>query len=559
MRFPHAIRAPWADMPFVVAFFLAGVLSTTVGTLVWFAYRAVTEWERSAVQLVEQQSDEMLTLLAIALSRDMKSVHGSVLAPLNESLFESDRQYDLADTFSRAFARFPYPESFFVWRENGSSAGTADFFNRRDRRPPWDDDESADTGFPVVTRKNPTPMAALVQLARQQAAYGQRFGVFETAVAGGRYQVVVHLMYENVRSRRLRGVAGFTVDLDWVQRGYFPDLLMQVAKISGVADGISLEILDGADRIVAATGHGKHHGIVRSNRFPLLFVDPVQILDLPRRFNSDEWTVNVRAADALSLGSGRILWVISLSAGAAVLGLALMLVAVRASTQLAAMKSDFVSSATHELKTPLALIRLASETIAKRRYRTAEALAEYATLLNQQTELLSRLIDNLLTYASLSDVKRRYRFERLDVADIVDEALAHFDARLAATGIEVKMDVSPDLPKISADRQSLLNVFDNIIDNALKYAAGTDVLAFKALGARNGVRVEVADRGVGIPPEERARVFEKFYRGRKVTVPGSGLGLAIAFKVVQDHGGEINVRGHEPTGTIVDVWLPAER
>jgi two-component system, OmpR family, phosphate regulon sensor histidine kinase PhoR len=241
------------------------------------------------------------------------------------------------------------------------------------------------------------------------------------------------------------------------------------------------------------------------------------------------------------------------------LGLLLTMAAVRAGAQLAAMKSEFVSSVTHELKTPLSVIQLVSETLVKGRYKSPETIRDYAGLLSQEAHRLSRLIDNLLAYASMSDVNKAYSFEELSVTDLVERALATFDGRLVATGVEVKVDLPADLPKVRADSQTMLQVLDNVIDNALKYSPGGDPIAIRGYAADARVHVEITDRGVGIAHDEVPKVFRKFYRAPGAPASGSGLGLAIARRVMEDHGGSIGIATVEGRGTTVDISLPASR
>ncbi len=539
---------------------LAAVLGVAVTALTWLSYGAVAQWRGGAERLVVQRSEEVATLLAIALSRNMKGAHDSVLSPFNEGALEMPL-YDMADTFARGFARFPYPESFFTWEASAPPLGTTYFFNRVERLPPWDLEETtARPAFPVATRQNPRAVATLIEQARLIGDERQRFAMFETTVEGVPYQVVVHHTF---RGRRLQGLVGFTVNLNWIAKGYFPDLLQQVARIGGVEGSLSLAVLDNQGRMIAATDHDVDQTLlVHARTFPLTFVDPAALsAHQPGRPAIREWTAAAggppdRLIGAAAAGAARTFWLITIAAVAAGLGLVLTLGAIVVTAQLSLMKSEFVSSATHELKTPLAAIQLVGDTLQKGRIQSAEKVREYAGLLSEQTELLARLIDNLLAFASLSDVRRRYVLEFVGVSDLVEEALERFDARLVATGTEVRVDVPRHLPRVRVDRQAIVQVLDNVIDNAIKYAPDADLLTIRGCATGDCVCIEVIDGGIGIHADERHKVFQKFYRGRSVTTGGSGLGLAIARRVVEDHGGEIGIRSHEPNGTVVVIDLP---
>ena len=540
---------------------LALSLAVAIAGLVWLSYSAVAQWRTSAEELVEQRSEGVLTLLAVALNQDMKGAHSSVLASLNDDGLKFDRLYDVAGTFARAFARFPYPESFFIWRDEPGPTGETYFFNRTDRLPPWDTDARVVPAFPVAARHDPAAVRHIVDLSRRVGSRADRFAVFESKVNGVQYQMVVHRLFHLAGTPRVHALVGFMVNLDWVRREYFPDLLHQIARMAGVEDSLSLLVLDDTSRIVASSSRsqqalaGKH-----ARTFPVVFADTSLAVFDPPHWAPSQWAVRVQPADdrgliAASTGATRTLWLISLAAAAALCGLAVTVGAVRASMELAAMKSEFVSSATHELKTPLVSIQLVGDTLARGRYDSAETIREYAEMLRQQAQLLARLIDNLLAYASLGEV-RRHAFESTSLSELVDSALERFDARLAATGMEVRVDVPATLPRIAADRQTILQALDNVIDNAIKYSPGTELLKIRGWSNGPTVHVEVSDEGVGIPAEERGMVFRKFYRGKAAATGGSGLGLAIAQRVVADHGGTIEIRGHEPRGTTVDLAFP---
>jgi signal transduction histidine kinase len=561
-----SFRTP-ADSParrLTLLVLLAGSLCAAVASLVWFAYRATQEWRRSTALLVEQRSEQALTLLTVALSRDMKGVHDSVLAPFSESALDLDRAFELGDLFAQSFARFPYPESFFVWREQ-EGMDRAMVFNRVDRQPPWDASRAAGSGYPVVTLRDSPVAAALTGRTRALGVNGRQFAAFETELGDQPYQVVVHLLYQTAGRRQLLGAVGFTVNLHWVNDHYFRDILGQIAAIGHVEQSIALAIADDRGSLVAGTRTPDAGGIVRARPFPLAFYDAdlvnEQVDDIapPRVWSASVGAFHDRTLAAAAQGSARTLWLISLAAAVAIMGVLLTLRAMKARADLAVMQSDFMASTTHELKTPLAVFQLVAETLAKRRYHSDDTIRTYAGLLSHQVQLLERLIDNLLSYASISTVTERHAFGQLSVADVVETALERFDARLAASGMEVRVEIPRDLPSIHGDRQTLVQAFDNVLDNAIKYSPGADVLLVRAAATPSMIHIEITDHGVGIPENDREKVFQKFYRGKNATVGGSGLGLAIVRRVLEYHGGRVEIRGAEPQGTTVAIDLPIAR
>jgi two-component system, OmpR family, phosphate regulon sensor histidine kinase PhoR len=248
-----------------------------------------------------------------------------------------------------------------------------------------------------------------------------------------------------------------------------------------------------------------------------------------------------------------------LTAAAAALTLALGLVlairAVRAGVALTAMRSDFVSSVTHELKTPLANIRAMAETLARRPIG-GETVRDYAELLMQEGKRLTRLVDNLLAYSRVTDVTEMYSFEPVAPAELVDDVLQNFRHPLAESNFTVEVEIPVDLPLVRADRTAMMLTIDNLVDNAIRYSPREHFLRISARREDSNVAIEVQDRGTGIPPQELTLVRRKFARGTLARADGSGLGLAIVSRIVADHGGTLVLDSEPGTGTTAKVYLP---
>lgn len=542
----------------------AGALVATCAALLWLGSQAITAWRRSVEQLVERRADEKVALLTAALNHDMRGALNRVLVPITEAHLSGDTPYDLSDTFARAFARFPYPESFFSWRRgDGVSPDRVYVFTRADRPPAWMSDASIRGRYPVVIRRDVGGLAPVLASLREQAAHRSRFVVVETTLGGQPHQVVAHLMHSPSGSG-LFGIVGFTVSLPWVRAHYFEELTRQVSSIGGSPDDLVLAILDEHGTVVTETSPRRGR-LVKTRAFPLVFFDAALLPRLPPgRPEFPVWTARVSASGdgaqaAAGLGAQRLFALIALAAAATLAALLLTIVAIRAHAQLAAMKSDFVSAVTHDLKTPLSAIRLVADTLAQGRYGSHSTVTDYARLLGKESVRLGRLIDNLLAYARINDVERFYTFGVLHLADVVEDALDSFHDRLAELKFDVRVDVDPDLPPVRADRSALLHVIDNLIDNAVKYSGSSRMLRIAAHCREGVVQLSVADRGSGIRADEQPRVFEKFYRGRTVRAGGSGLGLTIAARIVEAHGGAIDITSAPGEGTTVQVTLPVSR
>jgi signal transduction histidine kinase len=540
---------------------LAVALIMTTILLVWFGYRASSEWQRSTRLFVERRTTNVTYLMMTGLNRDMRSVQSQVLPQL-DPLNDSDAA--LGDEVAKTFARFPYPESFFIWR--AGTTGVLSVFNRAGRLPAWYRGDVETTAFPATVLKNPPELAGLVRALGSKASLHTRFVVFETTIDGEPYQVVARPVYAPPSRASLHSIVGFTVNISWIRAHYFTDLLTDLSRVIG-RRSVALEILDETGALIAASRPAANadtdsDGPVRERTFPLLFFDPalratVSADSLPVR----NWTARtqiIRDESMLAANSGglRIFILISIAAGAAMVALVLTLRAARSAAVLATMKSEFVSAVTHELKTPLSGIRLVSETLAKGRFRSPEKVSEYATLLLNDVSRLTRTVDNLLTMSRVQDIERFYTFEPVDPGTLLEDALTRFDPYLKEQGFDVNLDIPASLPVVLADRIAIVQVLENILDNAIRYSNGTRHLSVSALAFDTYVSLKVTDKGKGILPEELPHVFEKFYRGHDAASGGSGLGLAIAQRIMKDHHGEVRLESAPGAGTIVEILLP---
>src|SRR5262249_46150088 len=192
----------------------------------------------------------------------------------------------------------------------------------------------------------------------------------------------------------------------------------------------------------------------RHTRFPLLFIDPALARSISSRpIRVREWTAHVRSLPDKALlatlqGTRRMFFLITVAAAASLLALVLTVRADRASVALATMKSDFVAAVTHELKTPVALIRLVGDTLANGRYSSPKTVQEYAGLLSVEASRLGHSIDSLLTYARYSRARAASATELAEVepADLVEDTLQRFRPALADLDFELVIDLPPDLP-----------------------------------------------------------------------------------------------------------------
>jgi two-component system phosphate regulon sensor histidine kinase PhoR len=539
---------------------LTGLLAVAVclgiATLLGFGYRATREWQRSSELLIARDTEESADLLVTAVTRDMRGAHSRVLANRDWGELSLESLTDTSDQVATAFARYPYPESFFSWQDD-SPHGVV-FFNRSNRFPAWMPQPTEPHRYPVALMTNPPGSETLRERVAPFGVARFRYATFDMNLGGQPYQIVARLVYTDALQERLHSVIGFTVNLAWVRQSYFSDILSQVAPIATRGSSLDIAVLDDTGRRIWGRETGRP-GLVRE--FPLLFLDPsVSMVALGSEPAVRTWTIRAsQSTDSALVGAAQGADEALLAAGAAALTLALGLIlairAVRAGVALTAMRSDFVSSVTHELKTPLANIRAMADTLARRPIG-GETVRDYAALLMQEARRLTRLVDNLLAYARVTDVTEMYSFEPIPPAELVDDVLQNFRHPLTEGEFKVDVDLPSDLPLVKADRTAMMLALDNLMDNAIRYSQEQKSVRIAARRDGQNVVIEIQDRGVGIAPDELLTVRRKFARGRLARADGSGLGLAIVSRIVADHKGTLVLESELSAGTTATIYLP---
>jgi signal transduction histidine kinase len=242
-------------------------------------------------------------------------------------------------------------------------------------------------------------------------------------------------------------------------------------------------------------------------------------------------------------------------------GLVLCWRLMRRETEMAQLKSDFVANVSHDLKTPLSVIRMFGETLELGRVPDEGRRHEYYRVITRESERLSRLIDNVLDFSRIEGGRRRYERAPTVVEPLVRDTLEAFAYPFEQQGFKVEVTVAPDLPEVPMDADAIGQALANLVDNAVKYSGDERVIAIDARREGERLALSVTDRGVGIPAAEHARIFEKFYRvGRSETQGrrGSGVGLALVRHVAEAHGGTVTVQSAPGQGSRFTLWLPLE-
>jgi two-component system phosphate regulon sensor histidine kinase PhoR len=363
---------------------------------------------------------------------------------------------------------------------------------------------------------------------------------------------------EGGRTRRYLVVAWY--DLGRIVRDAMPTLFSDAAAPSRV------NVVDEGGRIVFGPP-------LRTGEFTVGVRFPTTLYGWRLQVSpsaSDELTSRVRNRVVLELV------MVVLSCAVIVLGVATILFAAAKERRTSALKSEFVANVSHELKTPLALVRMFSEMLHSGRVTSEAKRQQYLDIIMSESERLSSLIENVLDFARVERGRQAYELSEGDVGEAVSRAVNVYRHRAESEGIGLVAEIEPDLPPARIDDRAIQLAVINLIDNALKYAPGTGFVIVRASRENGGIVVRVVDRGPGVPAEERERIFERFVRGSTARsqgdasrgdvrdvrrVRGSGIGLALVKHIAESHGGRAWVEGDgmspgAPPGASFAISIP---
>lgn len=243
-------------------------------------------------------------------------------------------------------------------------------------------------------------------------------------------------------------------------------------------------------------------------------------------------------------------------------GAYLLLRDVRREVRMAEMRSQFVSSVSHELKTPLTAIRMFAETLRLGRSKSPQTQEEYLDTIVSESQRLTRLLNNVLDFSKIEEGKRIYRPESASLSEIVQTAARAMEYPLSQQGFKLHVRVEKGLPEVRVDRDAIEQAILNLLHNAMKYSGASRDIDLRFQKKENYALIQVIDRGVGIDPKEIERIFEKFYRvssEENKRLPGTGLGLTLVSHIVKAHGGRIEVESEPGKGSTFSIYLPLEK
>ncbi len=237
----------------------------------------------------------------------------------------------------------------------------------------------------------------------------------------------------------------------------------------------------------------------------------------------------------------------------------LIFVSAQRAQLLARRQIEFVSSVSHEFRTPLAVIYSAGENLADGVTKEYSQVSRYGNLIKGEGKKLSKMVEQILDFAGANSGKKKYDLREVKVSEIIENALAECQPLIDEKSFKVETEIAENLPEIMADKNALMQAVQNLIANSIKYSNGEKFLKISARNGGNKVKITIEDRGIGIAKSDLKHIFEPFFRAKAVVdeqIHGNGLGLSLVKQTVEAHGGKIAVESKIGKGSRFTIHLP---
>ena len=531
---------------------LAVAVAIPVAVLFYFQFRSISALSRSSAVVLRQLSQETAGGAAQSLQDALKAPYISVMLRVPQLQMEPLDLGAIGPTFEQGLESMPFVQRFYVWSDQ--TVEHRDEVLAYDRRS---------HGFTSNVPEGPLMVKRFHELAPQKHA----IALFEAVVDGRRTYFQGQLRFRFPARDKLTSFVAVRVDAEDIRRDFLPTFLAARLKtVEGPDDlpRLTVTVLDHDGKVLFPAGAPAPTRYIDERVFPLLFFDPeLQPFIAPEHHQPEIWRLRTGYGNQTIPGiiaarerpQRALLWMLL-----ALMAFSVFVVARAAAREVrvAEMKSNFVSSVSHDLKTPLALIQLFAETLELGRLKSTERANEYYRIINSEARKLTRLINNLLDFSKIEAGLRRYKREPVNLTDLTRHVLQSLDSQFRHSQYTVTSQLAADVP-VLLDPEAAEQALENLLSNAMKYSRDhreIDVAVEQVDGF--GV-VRVTDRGIGIQPRLQGKIFRKFYRIQSDAgsgPQGTGLGLAIVDHVMRGHGGFVRVDSEPGRGSTFTLHFP---
>lgn len=559
---PNSVAHFLHDRGLRLAVWLAIVVTIPVAVLFYFQFRSLNDLETTSAVVLRQLSADTADNVTKTVEEALKRPHISVLLRIPATQFAPLDLAAIEPVLEQGILESPFIDEFYVWSlsaPNGQEGRWLAFDSTSLQQPPGD--------IAARFREDPDSEARLLPKFQEMASLRRAIVAFADEIHGRKHYIHAQLRWSSVARERLTSLIAFAVDAERLRTTYFPELirsrLASLQQPSGFP-GLSVSLLDDEGAVAMPHQAGRGEPVLDERTFPLVFFDK-ELLEFaaPYEEHRETWRLqtsygaSVPEIAAASTRPQRTLMVLL----AVVMGIGVFLIAGAAAREvrLAELKSNFVASVSHDLKTPLALIQLFAETLELGRVRSAERAQAYYRIINGEAKKLTRLIESILDFSRMEAGLRPYTLAPADLGQLVRGVIDLMAPQFEQGHFTVSVNVSPDLPRVPLDVVAAERAVENLLTNAIKYSGDSRDIDVDVSATSGEVVVRVRDHGIGIPRREQRRIFRKFYRVHYELGGGSqgtGLGLAIVDHTMRGHGGYVGVESEPGRGSTFSLHFP---
>jgi len=550
---PSAVAHFLRDRSLRLAAGLAVAVAIPVAVLFYFQFRSIEDLGRSSTVVLKQLSQETSNGLVKDIQDALKAPYINVLLRITQGRLEPLDLPFITTAISDGFAANPFIDRFYIWSdETKEHRGELLAFDRGAR------------SFRTDVPEGPLLIKTFHELAVEQHA----ISVFEATIDGRRTYFQAQLRFTFPTREKLTSFEAFRVDAEKLRTEYFPALLE--SKMKGVEGPIgfpplTVTLLDDRNRIVYPKKGGASTPFVDERMFQLVFFDPALVpFEAPETRKPEVWRIRTgygsqtipQIIDARARPERALM---AMLAGVLALGVFFVVRAAAREVKLAELRSNFVSSVSHDLKTPLALIQLFAETLELGRMKNTDRVQEYYRIINSEARKLTRLINNLLDFSKIEAGLRTYtKREPVDLAELTRGVIESLESQFAHNRFSVTARFDANVP-VLIDSEAAVQALENLISNAMKYSPEHREIEVEVARSGDYGVVRVRDRGIGIPARLQRKIFRKFFRIQTDAgsgPQGTGLGLAIVDHVMRGHGGFVRVDSEPGRGSTFTLHFP---
>jgi signal transduction histidine kinase len=537
---------------------LAVAVAIPVTVLFYFQFRSLSNLGRSSAIVLRQLSQESADGLTKSIEDALKTPHIETLLRITQAHTEPLDLPFIEHTYRQSLAKSGFVTRLYVW-----SAATDE---HRDELLAMDRTHGGFYASPPETE-------ALLARIRAFAPRKRAIVAFEMMLDGRPAYVQAQLRFVFPSRDRLTSFVAFAVDAQQLRQDYFPALLQTKLKAWQTPTGfppLVVTVLDDQQHVIFPSGGSTATHYVDERSFPLVFFDKelieyAALYEAPHDGSTpEEWHLRVgygdqSIPDIIAARARPQRAMMAMLAGLIGLGVFFVARAAAREVRVAEMKSNFVSSVSHDLKTPLALIQLFAETLELGRLKNTDRAQEYYRIINSEARKLTRLINNILDFSRIEAGLRKYKAEPTDLADLTRRVLDSLASQFRHNQFTVTSHIARDVPAVLTDPEAAEQALENLLSNAMKYSPERREIIVEVDALDGFGRVRVTDYGVGIPARFQRKIFRKFYRIQHDAgsgPQGTGLGLAIVDHIMRAHGGFVRVDSEPGRGSTFTLHFP---